>query len=311
MASYIGSADVKVFPSAFRTEYASGKYTNEENFVGIINSLADYPITSEGSDGFIVDVKGYELTVIIHGYLFKINNYTTISKSMANVWLAIRVENGVNNSGALVDFNTASINLDENSLFKGLVAINETVTGIDWNDYYKSGTTVYKLKITDNIGKIYERNYMKFSSKSITFDKGNEKKPLNDKINDIDLKDNEQTAEINKKQNILKPTSGGYIESNNNAEDNIKLTNDAITVLNSFKGGKGSITKPVYVNANGEIIPIGAKVGKKYVNESNAIVSQNVYFNVGDITPGYSVYASINAPNNNIGQDGDFWFRYE
>ena len=71
MASFVESGNVKVFPTAFRTENSSGKYTNEENFIGIINSVIDNVHSDPYEDGFIVSVNGTKLSVVIHGYLFQ------------------------------------------------------------------------------------------------------------------------------------------------------------------------------------------------------------------------------------------------
>ena len=308
--NYVSSSEIKVFPTAFRTEYLSGKYTNEENFIGILNSLTDNSIHTDGSDGFIVSVNGKELVVVIHGYLFKIANYFELAGSGEDMWLAIRVETGANSSGALVDFDNASINLDTggaNSNFIGLKAL----TNKPGSSYDKSGTTVYSLKVVEH-GKICERNKMKFSTKSIAFEDTSSPISFNEKISAIDAKDSEQDGELAKKQNILKPGNNSYIVANNNFDDNITLSQKAITALNSItKQPQGSANKPIYITANGEAAPITASIGKRKANENNAVVSQNVYFVDGAITAGYTVYASQNAPDNSVGQDGDFWFRYE
>ena len=309
MPNYVSSNLIKVFPTAFRTEQLSGKYTNEENFIGILNSLTDGSVHTDGSDGFIVSQNGKELIVVIHGYLFKIDDYTSLTGSGNNMWLAIRVETGANSSGALVDFDNASINLDTGGTsgnFVGLIALTDK----PGSSYDKSGTTVYSLKVIEN-GKLCERNKIKFSSKSIAFEDTSAAIPFNEKIANIDAKDNNQDDEISKRQLILKPTSGGYVEANNNSTNNIKLTEPAVKALNSLTKAQGSTNRPIYITANGEASPITVTAGTKYTDKNNAKTSQNVYLVNGTITPGYSVYASTNAPTNDIGSDGDFWFRYE
>ena len=63
--SYIQSDHVKVFPSTYRTEYLQGKYTSEENFVNIINSITDIK-------SYVLDWTFPVLKVVINGYYFEI-----------------------------------------------------------------------------------------------------------------------------------------------------------------------------------------------------------------------------------------------
>ena len=52
--SYYATNNVEVFPSAFRTTRPNGKFTSENNFINILNSLTDIEYIGSESDGFVV-----------------------------------------------------------------------------------------------------------------------------------------------------------------------------------------------------------------------------------------------------------------
>jgi len=109
--SYFSSGNVKVFPSSYRTQYASGKFTSEENLTSIVKALA-------GKDSFVVGftptggstAKGV-LKVVIDGYYFEITDFEVSGTKT----LYIRKD-----AGYLVNFGDATRNLDATAGFTGI-----------------------------------------------------------------------------------------------------------------------------------------------------------------------------------------------
>ena len=312
--AYINTNSIKVFPSAFRTAPANGKYTSEENFINILNSIVDYPTDA---DGYIVKSDGNEWAIVIHGYLF---TFELNKSNYQNAWARIRVEQGLGDAAAnaLVNFGDASINMDVSGTFRGLEIVDREPTKEE---------NVYILKIIEN-GNICSRNYAKFRVNSILYDNTNNSN-LKDKLDDIDKTDaniknllnklNGTTSstnpdEYNEKQNKLKTGSYTALTDNSDGTTTISVDQNAKTILDSLNKTVGSAINPIYIDKK-EAKASTATVGKKFTQNAANGESQNVYLKDGTITAGNSIFirttSPTNADNTGTGVDGDIWFKYQ
>lgn len=309
--AWFESNKVSVFPSAFREKILNGKFTSEENFINIINSIVNYPSNGE-EDGYIVSVANNVLTVVIHGYLFKIQVQSDYGSRYSNAWLKITVEDSDDESAAnaLVNSSDYSIKLDTNSQFKGIELLTSTP---DKNA--KPGYHIYTLQIIEN-NKYCERNFLRFDSNFVRFvtDKGNIS--LYEEL-DIIVKDIIGINEtLTTKQNNL--TTDNYLNVYNDEErktSKISFTGNALNIAQTLKDIQGN--KLYYVDANGQVLPYKPTntIGSRNKSQDGKIISQNVYINKDQnnqatIEDGYTVFASKNAPTGE-GSNGDFWFKYQ
>ncbi len=274
MANY-KTLDVKVFPSTYRKEIPQGKYTSENNFVNILNSLTDI-------DSYVIGDDNGTLKVVIHGYYFEISNF--VISTYPNLWLGIRVESGNN---ALVNFNNGSINeLDSSDKFFTGLDFTSTEPSNQATDNY----TYYYLKVVEDSKLI---NKVKLTTDSIKVDSGK------------DL-----TNELNQKQYLL--TNGQGIDTiDNNTNRTVQLTNKEFNKLSSLpnKGGSPTSSKLFYFDENGLAKNNdGLSVGSKGTDSGNKIASQGVYILDGTITAGQTFYASTDNPSGGV--KGDIWFKY-
>ena len=314
--AYIKSNDVSVFPSAFRKIISNGKYTNEQNFVNIINSIVDYP----NSDGYIVKDPidpANPLLIVIHGYLFEIKNWNDIrTQSKGNdVWFSIAVEDGdaETASNALVSSNNFDINLDsetgDNSQFYGLSYTTDEPKSTF------SGGHIYSLKVFSNNNFVSD-NFARLKTSSI-WSTGkrldNELSTINTSISTLNTT---TTTLTNNKQDKL--VSGAYtiIAKNKDNKLAIDLNSTTAKIIESLKkqedatATESAITRIIGFDGNGIAKKSISNVGKLYSSTSTYIVSQNAYLNKGTVTAGYSVYASTSAPPSGTGKNGDVWFVY-
>ena len=283
MATYITSENVRIFPSAYRKEYTEGKYNSEENFTNIINSIVDV-------DSFVIslDTSTGLLKFVIHGYYFEILSFSL--QSNPNCWAGIRVEQGNN---AIVNYNDSSIHdLDSNNYFYGLVLDSTDPTS---NNESNSSYKYYSLQVSSG-GKLV--NQIKFSSDSIFF-KNNKNENLSEYLD-------------GNKQDTLSPGSG--IDSSKfNNDKTVQIIQNYRTSLDSMTGGKGSSSKPVFVNGNGEVASISASSGKALTSPSgnNYKYTQAALISEGELmNTGVAFYASTDSPSSSVGKNGDFWFKY-
>jgi len=295
MASNYPSINVTVFPTTYRTKFLSGKYTSEQNFVNILNSITDY-------NSYVLDYRNSVLKVVIHGYYFEIGNQNSLP---ANLWLGIIIESGESNSNALVAFDTkSSTDIDLNNEFKALVYETDKEDDpftADPGENYR----IYSLHVTDRNNNII--NKRRFKSDAITYE---------------DRQAGVITVgeALDRKQNnlIVKGESGLELDANTSE---LKINDTNLNRLNNLNnkgtpsGGVGNRKQKLfYFNENGVAINSTENIGYLWKNETigniNTYSSQPVYVLNGDITGGQVTYASINSPNNNIGKDGDIWFKY-
>ena len=137
MANFFhGTGNSDVFPSTYRTERITGRYTSELNFVNIIKSLSNV-------ESFVIDYNNNTLKIIIGGYYFELRSLTNLG---VNLYAGIKVINGY-----LHSFESVTTTMDNGGFFKGL-ALNNGGT--------PDGSTV-SLQITDGEGKIINKGFIK------------------------------------------------------------------------------------------------------------------------------------------------------
>lgn len=299
MADYISSANITVFPSTYRTNYPNGKFTSENNFVNIINSIIDIDKSISklsSTKGFVVDYNSDTIKFVIHGYYFEAKDVLS-AISIPNggkLYAKIRV---TNDSHSLVNYDQSNVSLDnDNGRFTGVSFDTDSVLDT------REGTTAYALELAEKIdGKIYIKNRIKFVTDSIQY---------------VDEKKQPQslTAELNAKQYKLKNGDGiAEIKNEQNEENVIKLTESAWKAIKSISGedglkSVGSGTQFVYAN-KGEIVATTASVGTKASNSN--LTSTTMIMSGGNLIPGVSIYASTSTPPADKGSVGDIWLRYE
>ena len=66
MASFFQTNLVNVFPSAYRTANAGGRFTSETNITSAIRAVCEL-------DSFVAGLENDILSVVIHGYYFEIS----------------------------------------------------------------------------------------------------------------------------------------------------------------------------------------------------------------------------------------------
>jgi len=299
MSNFFSTESVDMFPSAYRIVATKSKYTSEENFVNIINSIVDkdcYVLSLDNTD------EGPILKVVLHGYYFEIKGFNLSENP--NFYVAIKVEQGAN---AIVNFNNNSVantqindgnivdtQIDVNGEFTGL-AFSKTPFDVSDTEDYK----YYTLQVSQG-GSLVNR--VKLSSNSIYF-KGDTTRNLS---NLLDSKQDDLTA-------------GQGIDNTELANNKIALTDEFNKTLESFTGGKGSAIKPVYVNQQGEIVGLTSSSGLAQTSGSSnnvaykytqAALITNGNLMSGDTNGGVAFYASEGDPQSNVGKNGDFWFKY-
>lgn len=276
--SYIQSGNINVFPTTYRTQYLEGKYTSENNFVNILNSLTDIDSYVLGDIDDNGSWQSPWLRVVIHGYYFEIR----MSSLSANMWLGIKVERGAVHSNALVNFSDSSTTMDENNEFKGLsMEISATEPSYPESDYYD----YYWLNVTDKNGKIVNR--VRLKADSIKYDNNNSVR-----------------QELDSKQDIMSAGNGIVIDNNITSIDP-----DEYKKLQSLNS-KGSDTQFIYFNSSGEAVATRTTKGSAYTQSSAYGKSQATYTQDGVLKEGISIYASVNSPDNSQGKVGDLWFKY-
>ena len=272
--SFIQSDHVKVFPSTYRTEYLQGKYTSEENFVNIINSITDIK-------NYVLDWKFPILKVVINGYYFEVSLSSNVLP--ANMWLGIKVEQGDVNSNALVNFDDSSTTLDMNGTFRGLSSeISAEQPSTPSLDNYK----YYWLRVTDSKGS-WEVNKARINAESVKYD-------VNGSIKD----------EVDSKQDALTPGNGITIDNNV-----ISIDNSNYKKLTSL-ANKGSNNKHVYFNSNGEAVASTADAGAPFTTSSAYNSTRVMYIKGGESKNGIRIFSSVNTPGSGDGELGDIWIKY-
>ena len=290
MSNFFKTANVDMFPSAYRKIETKGKYTSEENFVNIINSVVDY-------DRYVLSTEDSfprePLKVVLHGYYFEIEGFSL--NTYPNLWVGIKVEQGAN---ALVDFDTSSTTIDENvenGNFKGL-AYTTDVNGFNVSDSDKY--KYYQLQVVSGGSLV---NQVKFSSNSIYY-KGDRTRSV--------------SSLLDGKQNKL--TAGNGIDSDKLNNNKVALTDEFNNTLNSFfpdPRGVGSATQPVYVSTSGTMTALSSSSGVPQTSGSKNNVDYK-YTQAALITQGHlmdsgvAFYASEGNPQQEVGKNGDFWFKY-
>jgi hypothetical protein len=265
MANY-STTNVKVFPSTYRKQVPQGKYTSENNFVNILNSLTDI-------DSYVISADNGVLKVVIHGYYFEISNFVI----EPNLWLGIKIESGNN---ALVNFSKQSIDdLDSDNSFTGLEYFTSEPSNEATDNY-----TCYYLRVIKDSNII---NKVKLTTDSIQVPSGK------------DL-----TDELDQKQYLL--TNGQGIDTiDNNQNRVVKLTTTEYNKLSNLpnKGGSSTSSKLFYFNEDGIAVNNDKlNVGSRGSGTSK-IESQGVYILDGTITAGQTFYASTDNPSG--GNKGD------
>ena len=290
MSNFFKTSDVEMFPSAYRAQATKGKYTSEENFVNIINSVVDKDCYVLSTLSTLENNK--PLQVVLHGYYFEIKGFSL--SNFPTLYVAIKVEQGAN---AIVNFDTTSTTdtqIDVNNDFTGLAQSTSPFTVTDTKDY-----KYYTLQVSQGGSLV---NQVRLSSNSIYF-KGDPTKNL--------------SSLLDGKQDDL--TAGQGIDSDELANNKIALTDEFNKTLVSFTGGKGSAIKPVYVNQQGEIVGLTSSSGLAQTSGSSNNVSYKYTqaalitdgnLMSGDTNGGVAFYASEGDPQSNVGKNGDFWFKY-
>lgn len=294
MKNYEKSNNINVFPSAFRTIKKDGKFTSEQNFINILNSITDIDSYVLEYDQSFKRIK----SVVIHGYFFEFINGYQIPDNVSDLWFQIKVEKGSVNSNALVNFTNNSIELDtgttaedlSTSEFQGLKITEDTP-----NDEVEDDYSIHNLKVFEN-GNII--NSVRLKASSVKYDN---KYTVKDKI---DTKQNELTAGdgITIKQEII----------DDETITTIKIKDNNMATLESLVHGKGDDTKFIYFDEDGVAEESSANVGQEYTVGNSYGITRATYTKNGELKNGVGVYASINSPpsDNSIGQNGDIWLRY-
>lgn len=299
MAGYLTTNGVSVFPTSYRKEDTGGKYTSEQNFVNILNSIVDhkdYVIGVTKND----DQKNV-LEFVIHGYYFRVLE-SELSDLGNNFYFNIEVEKGSVASDALVAYTTSST-IDKNmdtadGKFRGLYY--DTVDhSAESTEYYN----IYSLKISrtpGTSGYTYDTIF-KFDSSKLMYDG-------NDISAGTRLNGKSVTEVLDLKQNELVAGDGIAIDESTNT---LSLTSEQAERLHSLDNGLGSSTKFIYFDKNNnEFKETDASIGHRYTVDNSYITSQNVFINEGNIAEGVKFFASKNSPQQQYGSNGDFWFKY-
>ena len=284
MSNFFTTENVKMFPSAYRRTDTKGKYNSEENFTNIVNSVVD-------NDKYVLsyDNSTHLLRVVLHGYYFEISDFD-LSGANRNCWVAIRVEQGAN---ALVDFDTSSVTpeqIDKNGNFTGLAVSTSQFNVIDTSDY-----KYYQLHVANN-GELL--NQIRFSSNSLYY-KDNEDQNLSDLLD-------------TKQANL---TAGYGINSSELQNNKVQIIDSYKTSLDSIANTTvGSATTPIYISS-GLATPLSASSGKVQTSASaggiNYQYTQAALITNGALQDtGVAFYASVDSPNQSVGKNGDFWFKY-
>lgn len=283
MSNFFQTGSVSMFPSSYRRADTKGKYTSEENFVNIINSIVDrdcYVLSTESSLA-----NGDPLKVVLHGYYFEVDEFSL--SSYPNFYVAIRVEQG---ASAIVNFDTGSSTdeqIDLNGDFRGLAYSTSDFSGlVDDNDY-----KYYTLRVS-NGGSLV--NKVRLSSDSVYYGSS----------------ENSVSQALDGKQDSLEAGLG--IDSNKLDQNEISLTDGYNTLLNSMASKTvGATDTPIYISG-GEAKAITGNSGKTFTTSGNYSYVQAALISSGKLqSNGVQLFASTDNPDNSIGQNGDFWFKYE
>jgi len=139
----LSSEKVSVFPSAYRGDYSSGKFTSEKNLTSVLRSLSSSS-TNLDRGGFIVNYANGILTLVISGYYFEANIGNTLRP---NMYAYINISGGY-----LFNVSSDNKNLDVGNNFTGLY--------IGEGDSDRPTYFTNKLKITDDQGKLINTGYI-------------------------------------------------------------------------------------------------------------------------------------------------------
>lgn len=302
MANYYNSDQVAMFPSTYRNREWNSKYTSERNFVNIINSVVD------AEDGYVLSTEksiqdDHEpLRIVLHGYYFEITfEDTNWLNNSTNLYVAIRVENKLQGSHALVAFGSGAADektIDGNNIFYGLTWSNTYIDGLENSEDY----TYYQLHVAKDGTLLHKA---RLSSNSIYFD--NETSDSQRTVTDL----------LNSKQNNL--VSGNGITISPNSEISLIDTyNSVLTSMTPSVGNVGGDEHPVFVEHVGTtytVKPISANSGLPKTSgasgSTNYTYTQAALITSGVLTQnGVAFYASEGYPLDNVGKPGDFWFKY-
>lgn len=284
---YCDSSKINVFPSNYRTEFPSGKFTSEYNFVNILNSITDLK-------SYVLEWNS-ELKVVINGYYFEVQGYNkseVIGSGIKNIWLSIVVEDGGN---SLVRFNGEPQNLDQGGKFYGLSFTEIAPTNVP------RGTKLYTLQILKN-GK--ECNKARLYADSIRINGSDENLFDELKYKQYELSGGSKSASV--------PGQGIAEITNNRGINYISIDDDEMNKLNGLKN-KGSNTKFVYFNDKGIANTSNQTVGEGYTIDDKAsgkVHSSSARINLGEFVNGVTVWGSTKSPTNGEGKNGDIWLKY-
>lgn len=298
-SNYIDSGSIKVFPSTYRINYPAGKFTSENNFVNIINSIVDY----NGADGYVIDfdesVDGGRFRIVIHGYYFDFVLPKDNWKD-TNIYAGIVVENHNEEKrtvGALVNFNNQSATeLDSagsTPQFQGLYLSTSEITTPTDAKFSSKQYSLYTLQIVSN-GNII--NTTKLSASSIKYGSGATATDMASKID-------------TKQDNITPDGDLSFVTEDNKLK--LKLNTTDYVHYSEQKNINSAGDYLLKTDDTGHLVTVSDKtVGKKASTENNALVSQNVYLLKGQIAKGHAIYASTDSPSDSVGEVGDIWFKY-
>ena len=328
------TAQVNVFPSAYRTEKPSGKFTSEQNITNLIKSLAN-------KDSFVVDyvTVGKILKVVIDGYYFEIKDYDLPTGDLTlyiyvkdNYLLSVSGTTSLDASGNFVGISDSDPGIPADYLRKLEVLkagklvnkgyISELIDGDgNWIDLSNILTNIFNFPSTQYIKNLIAQYATTLAnSEDVLVNAGGESQP-------IYFKDGLPKAII---KNIgTDGTSGGgtantfkpvYLSSGEIKAVSQTVGSDTKDALIPVYANSGTITKlskdsgtssrPVFVD-DGAIKPITQNAGLSttiQTTEEKRISRNIVKINGGVIGDGNIVHISNIAPGNISGTEGDLWF---
>lgn len=297
---YSVSGNVRVFPSTYRTDYPNGKFTSENNFVNIINSLTDNgKQIGLPTDGYVIDyVQDKQLfKFVIHGYYFEVENLISGVSSIPSTGLFAHIRVNTN-SNSLVNYDDSTPALDVSNQFTG-VYFDDRSTSTS-----KQGTTVYTLLLAENKGGLISiPNKVRFVTDSVEY------------VSDINSVEHSLTDELDIKQYKLTAGNGiKKIENFQSKTNTVELTDDVWNAVSSISGDKtnvGSSKNFVYVSG-GKVVKTDASVGSLGATSGGVISSTSMIMTGGEMKNGVTVYAASRAPmDTDKANIGDIWLRYE
>ena len=281
---YIGTPDIKVFPSAFRNGDEEAKRTTEENLIKF-NRLSSF---SDNLEQMFIDPDDSDYIIFnIHGYWFRCLK-TSIPLG-TNLFAYIKLEKaGV---GWKLSAIPESALDDEDSKFTGL-GFDTTVP----DDTYADGDLIvkyYKLKVRDENGDIIEQK-LKLDSTEIR--NGDSTKSISEEFTVGNLTaESVETIQL-KVSTITSKNEDDIIAIDKNiktAENKtIDIDGDVDINGNITIGSGGLITGAKNINMVGEVnVPISSKI---YLGANKEISINNSEIKLGSISIESSTSGNVN-----------------